>query len=76
VGEDNEVHGGGVDVESFMIEMHETEVGRVAVASQVMRNHTHGRACPIFCVGVRLGVRRGVALRSGSRTGGGRGPSL
>jgi hypothetical protein len=33
-------------------------------------------ACPIFCVGVRLGVRRGVALRSGSRTGGGRGPSL
>ena len=38
VSEDDEVHGRGVDVETFVIELHMTEVG---VALESMRNHTH-----------------------------------
>ena len=32
VGEDDEVHRRGVDVEAFMIEVHEIEVGQIGVA--------------------------------------------
>lgn len=44
MGERDEVHGRGVDVESFVIEMHEVEVGRDARMLQGMSNHTHEAA--------------------------------